>query len=128
MWRVAGGSNDDEKTLMDDHHVEPDNACFVLSKTSRSSPASSLPPRGQGNSRTYNFDSDTPGKMPAGFHSALTGKGKEGTWLVKQDDTAPSKPNVLAQTASEKTDYHLPLCIADEGSYRDLDLRVKIKA
>src|SRR5262249_48014031 len=59
---------------------------------------------------------------------ALTGGGKPGNWVVQADTTAPSQPNVLAQTAEDKTDYHFPLAIADEGSFRDLELTVKFKA
>jgi hypothetical protein len=44
------------------------------------------------------------------------------------DPTAPSKPNVVAQTSADKTDYRFPLLIADEGSFRDLDISVKFKA
>src|SRR5205823_2312145 len=44
------------------------------------------------------------------------------------DDTAPSKPNVVAQTSTDTTDYRFPLLIADGGSFRDLDLSVKFKA
>jgi len=35
---------------------------------------------------------------------------------------------VVAQTSTDKTDYRFPLLIADEGSFGDLDLRVKFKA
>jgi hypothetical protein len=44
------------------------------------------------------------------------------------DPSAPSKPNVVAQTSTDKTDYRFPLLIADEGSFRDLDISVKFKA
>ncbi len=76
----------------------------------------------------YNFDSDPVGQLPAKFHSARTGQGSESTWVVMADPTAPSKPNVVAQTSTDKTDYRFPLLIADEGSFRDLDLSVKFRA
>jgi 3-keto-disaccharide hydrolase len=76
----------------------------------------------------YNFDSDSVGQLPARFHSARTGQGSESTWAVMADPTAPSKPNVVAQTSTDKTDYRFPLLIADEGSFRDVDLTVKFKA
>ena len=76
----------------------------------------------------YNFDSDTAGTMPAKFHEALTGQGAKAHWMVKADKSAPSQPNVLAQTSSDKTDYRFPLAIADEGSFKDLDMSVKFKA
>src|SRR5713226_4875227 len=86
------------------------------------------PPQVSGTAISYNFDSETPGAMPAKFHAARTGQGSESKWAVTADPTAPSKPNVVAQTSTEKTDYRFPLLIADEGSFRDLDLSVKFKA
>lgn len=81
-----------------------------------------------GQQLVYNFDSDPVGAPPAKFHSARTGQGSEGKWAVMADPTAPSKPNVIAQTSTDKTDYRFPLLIADEGSFRDLDISVKFKA
>jgi len=66
--------------------------------------------------------------MPAKFHAARTGQGSEGKWEVMADPTAPSKPNVVAQTSTDKTDYRFPLLISDEGSFKDLELSVKFKA
>ncbi len=76
----------------------------------------------------YNFDGDAAGKPPAHFHFARTGQGTEGTWVVQQDATAPSKPNVLAQTSTDATDYRFPLAILDEGSFQDVAVSVKFKA
>lgn len=77
---------------------------------------------------SYNFDTDSVGQLPAKFHAARTGQGSESTWAVMSDPSAPSKPNVVAQTSTDKTDYRFPLLIADEASFRDLDLSVKFKA
>jgi hypothetical protein len=85
-------------------------------------------PQSAGTSLTYNFDNDTVGIAPAKFHGARTGQGTEGKWVVIADPTAPSKPNVAAQTSTDTTDYRFPLLIADEGSFKDLDLSVKFKA
>src|ERR1700730_11392042 len=86
------------------------------------------PQQALGKQLIYNFDSDSVGQLPAKFHPARTGQGSESTWAVMADPTAPSKPNVVAQTSTDKTDYRFPLLIADEGSLRDLDLSVKFKA
>jgi 3-keto-disaccharide hydrolase len=85
------------------------------------------PAQEPGKSFVYNFDTDTSGKLPAKFHGALTGRGVAGVWEVKADSSAPSPPNVLAQTSTDKTSYRFPVAIADEGSFRDLDLSVKFK-
>ena len=77
---------------------------------------------------TYNFDSDSAGQLPAKFHGAKTGAGTQEKWEVTTDPTAPSKPNVVAQTSTDQTDYRFPLLVADDGSFLDLDVSVKFKA
>jgi hypothetical protein len=93
-----------------------------------SQPETPAPQQVTGASFTYNFDSDAVGAMPAKFHGARTGKGAEGKWAVMADPTAPSKPNVVAQTSTDTTDYRFPLLISDEGSFKDLELSVRFKA
>lgn len=81
----------------------------------------------QSGKRVWNFDQDAAGRPPAGFTSALTGQGSIGAWVVTADPSAPSRPNVLAQTTQDKTDYRFPLAIAEGTSYKDLALSVKFK-
>ena len=90
-------------------------------------PEKPAPVQEAGKSFTYNFDSDAAGQVPAKFHTALTGQGAKGAWVVMVDATAPSQPNVLAQTSADKTSYRFPLAVADEGSFRDLDVSVRFK-
>jgi hypothetical protein len=91
-------------------------------------PEASAAPQSSGQSLTYDFDNDNAGAIPAKFHGARTGQGSEGKWVVMTDTTASSKPNVVAQTSTDKTDYRFPLLISDEGSFKDLELSVKFKA
>ena len=91
-------------------------------------PESALPVAPPGKEVLYNFDADPAGASPKGFHIALTGGGGPPQWLVKGEDTAPSKPNVVAQTSTGRTDYRFPLLIADDSSFRDLDISVTFKA
>ena len=91
------------------------------------SPEIPAPLQQPGKSFSYNFDTDTTGRLPTKFHTALTGKGTGSAWEVKADSSAPSQPNALAQTSSDRTSYRFPLAIADEGSFRDLDLSVRFK-
>ena len=86
------------------------------------------PQQTSGKQFAYNFDSDTPGQLPAKFHGAKTGGGTQEKWTVTADPTAPSKPNVVAQISTDQTDYRFPLLISDEGSFQNLDLSVKFKA
>jgi hypothetical protein len=44
------------------------------------------------------------------------------------DTTAPSNPNVLAQTSQDQTDYRFPVAVLDSSSYTDIQLSVKFKA
>jgi len=90
-------------------------------------PEVAAPVQQLGSSFVYNFDNDTKGQLPDKFHGALTGKGTAGSWEVKADSSAPSQPNVLAQTSTDKTSYRFPLAIADEGSFCDLALSVRFK-
>ncbi|HXI90594.1 MAG TPA: family 16 glycoside hydrolase [Blastocatellia bacterium] len=91
-------------------------------------PETPAPLQPAGKEFVYNFDGDAPGKLPAKFHDALTGQGAKGQWVVRADPSAPSQPNVLAQTSTDKTDYRFPLAIADEGSFQNLEMSVKFKA
>lgn len=77
--------------------------------------------------RTWNFDHDQVGKLPPNFTSALTGQGEIGQWAVLKDESAPSPPNVLAQTSADPTDYRFPLAIVEDSKYKDLSLSVKFK-
>ena len=43
------------------------------------------------------FDTDTPGSVPSAWVQGVTGRGTA-RWAVRQDASAPSKPNVLQQS------------------------------
>jgi hypothetical protein len=97
--------------------------------SSHAAPAETPAPlQSAGHAITYNFDDDTVGNAPSKFHEGRTGQGTGGKWTVMDDATAPSKPNVVAQTSTDRTDYRFPLLIADEGSFKDLELSVKFRA
>src|SRR5215216_6679628 len=102
-------------------------ACSPQATRSENGAEAPAPTQEPGKSFTYNFDNDEVGRLPAKFHSALTGSGAPGQWAVMADTSAPSQPNVLAQNSADKTNYRFPLAIADEGSFRDLDLSVRFK-
>lgn len=103
-------------------------ACGQTSKNNKATPAETPAPLAEkGKTLSYNFDKDAAGSLPANFHDGLTGKGTSVKWEIKADSTAPSAPNVLAQTSTDKTNNRFPLAIADEGSFGDLDLSVKFK-
>ena len=76
---------------------------------------------------TWRFDGQKAGEPPQGLSCALTGKGRPGTWTVVADATAPSAPNVLAQTDADSTSYRFPHCVAGSAAATDLDLSVRFK-
>jgi hypothetical protein len=76
---------------------------------------------------TIDFESDMALETPAGFSTALTGNGSEGTWITIADSTAPSRSNVLAQINRDKTRYRFPLCIYDKVIASDVDISVRFK-
>ena len=77
--------------------------------------------------QVINFNQDEEGKVPKGFIFGLTGKGKPGVWVVREDPTAPSPPNVLAQTDQNPVSYRFPLCVYDGFTAKDVDVSVKYK-
>ena len=77
---------------------------------------------------TLKLTKDDVGKLPAGWKSAKTGEGDGSVWKVVADDTAPSKSGyVLAQTAAGPKRF-FNLCVADDGSFKDVDIHVAFKA
>lgn len=72
---------------------------------------------------TINFDKEDVGKPPSGWTATQTGSG-QAKWAIVQDDTAPSKPNVLKQ--SGQATY--PVCLKDDTSLKDGFVEVKFKA
>lgn len=73
------------------------------------------------------FDDQTAGQSPKGFTTALTGKGKPGNWIIARDETAPSQPNVLAQTDVDSTSYRFPLCVYDPVTTKNVEVSVRFK-
>jgi hypothetical protein len=73
------------------------------------------------------FDDQKPGEPPRGFSCVLTGRGRPGVWIVMSDSTAPTQPNVLAQTDEDATGYRFPACVLDAVWAADVDLSVRFK-
>jgi hypothetical protein len=76
-----------------------------------------------GTTDTVNFDTSEVGKAPNGWTATQTGSG-QAKWEVVQDNTAPSKPNVLRQ--SGQATY--PVCLKDDTNLKDGFVEVKFKA
>lgn len=76
----------------------------------------------------WRFDKNEAGKTPPAWQVAETkGTGKTGQWTVAADDSAPSRPNVLKlDTQAEDSTFNL--LIAEYASFKDVDVRTRIKA
>ena len=82
----------------------------------------------QASAETFNFDSDPTGALPPGWTSTMTHAGGAPKWEVRSDNTAPGKPNVLAQLSNDPTDGRFPLAILDKANFKDGELSVRTKA
>lgn len=71
---------------------------------------------------TENFDATKSGRIPEGWLAGVTGQGTP-KWAVENDDSAPSKPNVLKQSG-EAT---FPWCVKKDVSLADGHIEVKFK-
>jgi hypothetical protein len=70
---------------------------------------------------SWNFDADKAGEIAKGFTSDA------GKWEVVADETAPSKPNALAQLA-KSSGPTFNITLANDTNYKDVDVTVKMKA
>jgi hypothetical protein len=84
------------------------------------------PPQGSPVARV-DFQDMALGKPPRGFTTGLTGGGGPVDWRVVAEPSA-SGGKVLAQLATDDTDYRFPLCILDEPSARDVSVSVRFRA
>jgi hypothetical protein len=71
---------------------------------------------------TVRFDDVAPGDLPEGWSAGVTGRGAP-RWVVTKDESAPSPPNVLAQTG-EGT---FPFCVDPGVSLADGFVEVRFK-
>jgi len=72
---------------------------------------------------TINFDTDAPGSLPLAWEQGVTGRGGA-KWAVRQDASAPSRPNVLQQSASGT----FPWCVLRNTSVENGFVEVRFKA
>ena len=77
---------------------------------------------------SINFDTAIAGAVPPGWTVAMTHTGGAPRWQVLKDDSAPTKPNVLAQVSTDRTAGRFPLAIWDSASLKDGTVTVKFKA
>lgn len=77
---------------------------------------------------TIDFAKANAGSVPPGWTVTMTHKGGAPKWEVLKDDSAPSKPNVLAQVSNDATGGRFPLAVYEDANLKDGTLSVKFKA
>lgn len=77
--------------------------------------------------RVIDFESDKLGQAPAGFSVGLTGSGRPGVWVVRKDEAATDRGNVLAQTDTDRTSYRFPVAVFNDVTARDVDISVRFR-
>jgi hypothetical protein len=77
--------------------------------------------------RVIDFESDEVGQAPAGFSFELTGSGRPGVWVVRRDEAAADRGNVLAQTDADRTSYRFPIAVFNDVTARDVDISVRFR-
>jgi hypothetical protein len=73
------------------------------------------------------FDEEKAGGVPSGWSTAVTHEGARPKWEVVSDDSAPTKPRVLAQLSSEPARAQFPLAIFEGASFENGEIEVKFK-
>jgi hypothetical protein len=79
------------------------------------------------NGAVINFDTFSVGSAPPGWTVATTSHGKPARWEIRQDQSAPTPPYVLAQVSEDPTDDRFPTAILNGMNFRDGEISVRIK-
>ncbi len=73
------------------------------------------------------FEDGAVGDVPDGFTAAHTGKGRPGSWEVREDLAGPTGGRVVAQMDADRTNYRFPILVHDSVRARDVDLAVRFR-
>jgi hypothetical protein len=76
----------------------------------------------------WNFDQPSSNGLPEGFTQAIGGDSGEGSWSVKVDDSAPSRPHLVEQRLQCPKGWCYQLLVAEDvvAEYVDLSVRIKL--
>jgi hypothetical protein len=70
----------------------------------------------------WSFDQEAKGQIAPGWRN------ESGTWQVVADPSAPSKPNVLGQVASNHSGGYFNVVVANEPTLTDVSISVRSRA
>ena len=77
--------------------------------------------------KTWNFDKERAEQTPAGFSSLSVGSEGAPIWVVEQNPTAQTPPNLLKQSAPCSSEDCVRVLLVDALQYEYLDLIVRIR-
>jgi hypothetical protein len=77
--------------------------------------------------QTITFDKESQGSAIKGWTVAMTHEGGPPKWEIVSDPSAPSKPNVIAQTSTDNTSGRFPLAIYEGAMLANGSVTVRFK-
>lgn len=77
--------------------------------------------------KTWTFDKESAEQAPAGFSSFSVGSAVTPTWVVAQDSSAQTPPNLLRQSAPCMEEDCVQILLVNALQYEYLDLIVRIR-
>ncbi len=101
--------------------------CFSPAFAAEQSPRVFLTQAGEIKFKSWNFDQDKTGGVPAGFSAASVDGGPAGGWRIQADAQAPTPPNtVVHQAGCEKAEC-VETLLLDGTTYEFPDLMVRFR-
>src|SRR5262245_676596 len=83
---------------------------------------------GDAGSVSLSFKDAKVGELPKGWTAAKTSTGEGSVWKIVADETSTDDGKALAQVSEKGAGGLFNLCVADDASYKDLDLSLEFKA
>ena len=77
--------------------------------------------------QSVSFDSLKQGPLPREWSVAMTHEGGAPRWEILADPSAPSKPNVIAQTSTDNTSGRFPLAVYENAALVNGSVSVRFK-
>ena len=78
--------------------------------------------------QVIHFDDSPVGSLPSGWSVGMTHKGGAPKWEIVRDASAPSQPNVLAQTSKDSTGGRFPFALYNGATVKDGSVSVRFKS
>lgn len=104
-----------------------DLACAVQRESQEEKEANLKKQATGGLFRKWTFDQDELNKVPAGFTGLSSGDAQQASWGIQQDDSAPSRPNVVGVSSRCAAECY-QLLVAKGLDYEYPDLTVRFRA